>query len=100
MKQDNDGGDTMLVRQEAHERYNFSGNWHSEVTWCSYASGETVLYAMEVPPCGGDCHFPNTALAYDALSEELKTMPGGLRAAHELERAQREFFAKNQAMPT
>ena len=49
---------------------------------------------MEVPPCGGDTHFAHTALAYGALSEELKTMLGGLRAVPELERSQREFSAK------
>ncbi len=90
----------MLVRQEAHEPYDFSGNWHSEVTWRSCPSGETVLYAMEVLPCGGDTHFANTALAYDALSEELKTMLGGLHAVHEFDVRNEIFSPKNQTMPT
>ena len=94
VKKENDAGDVMLVRQEAHEQYNFSGNWHSDVTWHACPSGETALYAVEIPPCGGDTHFANTALAYDALSPELKTMLGGLRAVHQLERSQREFSAK------
>tara|TARA_Y100001934_G_scaffold96879_3_gene119666 strand:- start:35548 stop:36447 length:900 start_codon:yes stop_codon:yes gene_type:complete len=89
-----DTDDVMLVRQEAEERFNFSGSWHSDVTWGRPPAGETALYAMDVPPCGGDTHFANTALAYDALSEEMKAMLSGLKAVHSLEVSQREFSAK------
>ncbi len=89
--------DVMLVRQEATEKYNFAGNWHTDVPYLSQPSGETVLYAMEIPPCGGDTHFANTALAYDALSDEMKTMLRGLRAVNRLENTQREFAWKKQA---
>ena len=92
-----ESGDVMLVRPEADEHYNFAGNWHSDVTWAKHPCGETALYAVEIPPCGGDTHFANTALAFEAVSDELKTMLRGLRAVHELERSQREFAVKKQA---
>jgi taurine dioxygenase len=89
--------DVMLVKQEADEKYNFAGNWHSDVTWDKNPCGESVLYALDVPPWGGDTHFANTALAFETLSDELKSMLSGLKAVHELESSQREFAAKKQA---
>jgi taurine dioxygenase len=89
--------DVMLVKQEADEKYNFAGNWHSDVTWDKKPCGESVLYALDVPPWGGDTHFANTALAFETLSDELKSMLSGLKAVHELESSQREFAAKKQA---
>ena len=97
VRKDNEAGDVMLVRQEANERYNFSGSWHSDVTWLTRPAGESILYAMEVPPCGGDTHFANVSLAFDALSDALKTTLHGLRAVHALERSQREFAMKKPA---
>ena len=88
--------DVMLVRQEAHEHYNFAGNWHSDVTWDPQPSGETALYAVDIPPCGGDTHFANTALAYETLSGDLKQMLRPLSAVHALANSQREFAAKKQ----
>jgi len=41
-----------------------------------------ILYAIEVPPYGGDTLFANQYLAYDTLSEGMKRMLGGLRAVH------------------
>ena len=38
-----------------------------------------MLYAVELPPKGGDTEFANTALAYDALPEQTKRRIAGLR---------------------
>ena len=65
----------MLVRQEADELFNFAGNFHSVVTCDARPSGETALYAIEVPPCGGDTHFANTALAFETLTYQLQQNP-------------------------
>jgi taurine dioxygenase len=97
VKKHADSPDVMLVKQEADEKYNFAGNWHSDVTWDKNPCGESVLYALDVPPWGGDTHFANTALAFETLSDELKSMLSGLKAVHELESSQREFAAKKQA---
>jgi taurine dioxygenase len=37
-----------------------------------------MLYAVEIPPCGGDTLFANQYLAYETLSEGLKKMLDGL----------------------
>jgi alpha-ketoglutarate-dependent taurine dioxygenase len=39
----------------------------------------TTLYAVELPPAGGDTEFANMALAYAALPEEMKCRIDGLR---------------------
>ena len=41
-----------------------------------------ILYAIEVPPYGGDTLFANQYLAYEALSDGMKRMLSGLRAVH------------------
>jgi len=96
VKRQGDAGDVMLVKQEADEQYNFSGIWHSDVTWDPLPSGETALYAMELPDCGGDTHFANSHLAFDTLSSKLQTVLTGMRAVHELARSQEEFAIKKK----
>src|SRR5208283_4859427 len=39
----------------------------------------TLLVAREVPPVGGDTLFANQYLAYEALSDGMRTMLDGLR---------------------
>jgi taurine dioxygenase len=41
-----------------------------------------ILYAIEVPPYGGDTMFASQYAAYDALSDGMKKMLSGLRAYH------------------
>jgi taurine dioxygenase len=41
-----------------------------------------ILYAVEVPPYGGDTLFASQYAAYDALSDGMKALLGTLRAVH------------------
>ena len=41
-----------------------------------------ILYAIEVPPYGGDTLFANQYQAYETLSDGMKKMLSGLRALH------------------
>ena len=65
-------GDTRAIGDE----------WHSDTTMVPEPPMGAILYAIEVPPYGGDTLFANQALAYDALSPAMRRLIGGLRAVH------------------
>jgi alpha-ketoglutarate-dependent taurine dioxygenase len=55
-------------------------HWHTDKPYNPAPPALTTLYAVELPPSGGDTAFANTALAYAALPDETKRRIAGLRA--------------------
>lgn len=72
---------TPVVKLE-HERVNFGGVWHSDTTYLECPPMASILYAVEIPPCGGDTLFANQYLAYETLSEGLRAALLGLRGVN------------------
>ena len=70
-----------------HERHNFGGVWHSDTTYLDEPPLGSLLYALEVPPAGGDTLFANMFLAYESLSEGMQTMLQRLHAVNSSARA-------------
>jgi len=68
---------TPVVKLE-DERVNFGGIWHSDTTYLERPPMGSMLYALEVPPHGGDTLFANQYLAYETLSEGLRRALDGL----------------------
>ena len=62
---------TPVVKLE-HETVNFGGVWHSDTTYLERPPMASMLYAVEIPPHGGDTLFANQYLAYETLSEGLR----------------------------
>ena len=71
----------------AHETVNFGGVWHSDTAYLAEPPKATMLVARELPPFGGDTLFANMYMAYDTLSEGLKSMLLGLKAVNSTQKA-------------
>ena len=57
--------------------------WHSDLTYEEKPSLGSVMYALEVPPVGGDTMFVSTAHAFEQLSPVMQKMLEGLTAIHD-----------------
>ena len=53
--------------------------WHTDKGYYRMPPMSTALYAVELPPRGGDTEFANTAMGYAALPEATKRRIEGLR---------------------
>ena len=72
----------IRVLKERDDRLNFANAWHSDLSYLAAPPSFTLLYAQEVPEFGGDTLFQNQVLAFETLSDGLKTTLRGLRAVH------------------
>ena len=59
-----------------------------------------VLYGIDIPAYSGDTMFANQYLAYDALSDGMKSMLGGLSAVHSDIRVAGPQAGKNKGRST
>jgi taurine dioxygenase len=62
-----------IVKEEGDTRA-FGEVWHTDQMFNPKPAKATILYAKETPDAGGDTLFANLYLAYDALSDAMKTM--------------------------
>ncbi|HSG87584.1 MAG TPA: TauD/TfdA family dioxygenase [Pseudomonadales bacterium] len=62
------------VIKEADQRMNFGGAWHSDTAYLPRPPRATCLYAVEIPPRGGDTLFADMRLAFEALSGGMQAM--------------------------
>lgn len=81
-----DAPEVMILAHDETHRAN-SDRWHNDVTFLERPPQAGVLYAEQIPELGGDTLWANMYLAYETLSEPIKTLLTQLRAVHS--------FAKN-----
>ena len=76
--------DVIAVLKEADEKKisTFGGTWHSDFSFLPEPPAATLLFAVEIPPVGGDTIWSSQYLAYEALSDGMKALLDPLRAVH------------------
>jgi taurine dioxygenase len=57
--------------------------WHTDMSYLPDPPKASVLYALEVPPAGGDTSFCSMYAAWDELPDRLRRRVDGLRVKHD-----------------
>jgi taurine dioxygenase len=57
--------------------------WHTDMSYVARPPKASMLYALEIPPQGGNTSFVNMYAVYAALPEALKRRIAGLRIKHD-----------------
>lgn len=71
-----------VKREAADTNKIFAEFWHSDWSFMPQPPCGTVLYALDIPPHGGDTEFSNQHLSYEAMPDDMKARFEGLRAIH------------------
>ncbi len=72
----------MVIAKEPEDELNFSGVWHSDVTFQEIPPLGSLMYAKIMPGHGGETLFTNQYLAYETLSDTMKEVLDGMIALH------------------
>jgi len=57
--------------------------WHTDMSYVDWPPMMSMLYALEIPPSGGNTWFCSMAAAYAALPEQLRAQLAGRRIKHD-----------------
>jgi len=57
--------------------------WHTDMSYLDTPPIASALYALEIPPSGGNTSFCSMYAVYDALPSELKRRIAGLKIKHD-----------------
>jgi taurine dioxygenase len=76
------------VLKRPDQTINFGGVWHSDTTYLPEPPMATLLLARELPEYGGDTEFANQYLAFETLSDGMKSILRGLRGVSRSDKAE------------
>ena len=72
----------IIELQNTGKHKDINQHWHSDMTYNKVPPKFTMLYARETPSIGGDTAFSNQILAFNTLSEGLRSVLLNLKAEH------------------
>ncbi|WP_417612705.1 TauD/TfdA dioxygenase family protein [Parasphingorhabdus sp.] len=70
------------VLKEPDQKLNIGGGWHTDHSYDQAPAMGSILYALDIPPTGGDTLFAGMAAAYEALDDDMKNRIKDLKARH------------------
>ncbi len=62
--------------------FNFGGSWHSDFSFQTAPPAFTMLYAIDIPPYGGDTLWSSLVAAYNSLDQDRREQFEALTAVH------------------
>lgn len=65
---------------------NYEALWHTDMSYNDVPPMASALYALEIPPVGGETGFCNMYMAYESLPAALKKRVEGLQCKHDSSR--------------
>jgi taurine dioxygenase len=72
----------VVITRGPGDKHIVGEDWHADTTMVAEPPMGAILYAVEVPPYGGDTLFANQYHAYESLSEGMKRLLSRLQAVH------------------
>ena len=70
------------IVKEPEDASVFGGMWHTDSSYLTRPPSLTLLYAVTIPPSGGDTLFANMQAAYRALPDATRAAIDGLQAQY------------------
>ena len=65
---------------------NYESHWHTDMSYNDIPPMASALYAIEVPPSGGNTSFANMYAAFETLDAATRARIGGLTCIHDASR--------------
>lgn len=69
----------VIKEAETVSKMIFGGGWHTDSAFLDQPPSISLLYAVDIPPYGGDTIWYNTVLAYESLSETMRSLLAPLK---------------------
>ncbi len=92
-----DGPPEINVVDQTDPKGEGADDWHNDNTYTQIPPMGSVLHVLQLPDKGGDTMFSSMYAAYDALSEPLQELCGGLTATHDLTKSLSKAIARGHS---
>ena len=69
----------VIKEADDHSAMVFGSGWHTDSPFLAQPPAISMLYGVDIPPYGGDTQWANSALAYQQLSDQMKSILAPLK---------------------